>query len=545
MVLAVGEKLAYLAIASFIAVKFLPLHWSIVVIAGIFAAFYWYAKFHYGYWKRLGFDGPNPNILVGTTFDLSSGFFAADARNKKRYGKTYGAYTFGRIELVTQDLEILRHVLVKDFECFATRPDIFRLSFGNMKESIVNQGLADLEGEEWRRVRYAVTPAFTSLKMRTIIPILNVCCKQLEKVIDSYIDSNEPIPLKDVLGRMTLDMIAKAGFALDVDTYDRTHESPFVHHSKEFFKQLKFVGLRTFISQMFPNFGVYAQKFTGIEFAHAKYHEFFQSVLEELYDRRKKEADDGKTYNDLFQLLLSAVNEELTSAEKEQDAVIMSDAHKIGAAAKRRDITKIQLIAQGFALMVAGYDTSATTLEFALYNLAKLPEIQDQLRDEIDSVVGDDEEMTYEHLTKMPYLYQVIQETLRMYSPVPRIARLCRAPTKICGIEFKPGMQVSVPITAIHYDPGIYPDPYQFNPDRFSAEEKRGRDPLTWLPFGYGARNCIGMRLAEFEVKIALAFLIRRYRFTAAEGSPNLPIEVDTKAMLKPLKELCVMGEKI
>ncbi|KAI1715085.1 cytochrome p450 domain-containing protein [Ditylenchus destructor] len=198
MVVAIGEKLSYLILASLIAVKLLPLYWSIVVTAGIFAAF-------------------------------------------------YGAYTFGRIELVTQDLEILRHVLVKDFECFTTRPDIFRFSFGSVKESIATQTLSELEGEEWRRVRYAVTPAFTSLKMRTIIPILNVCCKELEKFIDNYVESNEPIPLKDVLGRMTLDMIAKAGFALDVNTYDRIHESPFVYHSKEFFKDLKFVGLRTFL----------------------------------------------------------------------------------------------------------------------------------------------------------------------------------------------------------------------------------------------------------------------------------------------------------
>lgn len=137
--------------------------------------------------------------------------------------------------------------------------------------------------------------------------------------------------------------------------------------------------INVFISpclETFPNFGFYAQKMTGIEFAHTKHHEFFQCVLEELYDRRKKEATEGKTYNDIFQLLLNSVTEELTAMEKEQDAVIVSDAHKIDAASKKRGITKMQLISQCFTLMIAGYDTSATTLEFALFNLAKLPEIQ-------------------------------------------------------------------------------------------------------------------------------------------------------------------------
>ena len=84
-------------------------------------------------------------------------------------------------------------------------------------------------------------------------------------------------------------------------------------------------------------------------------------------------------------------------------------------------------------------------------------------------------------------------------------------------MDIPKGMLVQIPIYAIHYDPKILPEPEKFNPYRFTSEEKAKRTAYDWLPFGSGPRNCIAMRLAQAEVKIAVAYLVRAYKFVRCE----------------------------
>ena len=98
-----------------------------------------------------------------------------------------------------------------------------------------------------------------------------------------------------------------------------------------------------------------------------------------------------------------------------------------------------------------------------------------------------------------------------------RTERECSSDTRIGDMDIPKGMLVQVPIYAIHYDPKIWPEPEKFNPYRFTSEEKAKRTAYDWLPFGSGPRNCIAMRLAQAEVKIAVAYLVRAYKFVRCE----------------------------
>ena len=98
-----------------------------------------------------------------------------------------------------------------------------------------------------------------------------------------------------------------------------------------------------------------------------------------------------------------------------------------------------------------------------------------------------------------------------------RTERECSSDTRIGDMDIPKGMLVQVPIYAIHYDPKIRPAPEKFDPYRFTSEEKAKRTAYDWLPFGSGPRNCIAMRLAQAEVKIAVAYLVRAYKFVRCE----------------------------
>ena len=94
-----------------------------------------------------------------------------------------------------------------------------------------------------------------------------------------------------------------------------------------------------------------------------------------------------------------------------------------------------------------------------------------------------------------------------------RVDRVAERDTKIKDLEIPKGMIVAVPVYAIHHDPKIWPEPEKFNPYRFTPEEKAKRGSYDWMPFGGGPRNCLGMRLALTEIKIAVARLVQSYKF--------------------------------
>ncbi|VDK19232.1 unnamed protein product [Anisakis simplex] len=123
----------------------------------------------------------------------------------------------------------------------------------------------------------------------------------------------------------------------------------------------------------------------------------------------------------------------------------------------------------------------------------------------------------------MPYVDQVIKETLRVFPPIPSIGRLCNEDVIIDGIKFESGCHIHGSTFAIHFNEELYENPEQFRPEsrfRFSAEERKTTDPLAFLPFGFGPRNCIGMRFAQLEMRLALANMLKRFKFVTNQKTP-------------------------
>lgn len=168
-------------------------------------------------------------------------------------------------------------------------------------------------------------------------------------------------------------------------------------------------------------------------------------------------------------------------------------------------------MSQVFVFLVAGFDTSSTAMSFALFELAKNPDIQLKLQRDIDDTLErHNNEWTYECVQDMKYLEQVFDETLRKYPSVPFLLRVTSRDYKIPGTDIilDKGTSVNINTLGLHRNPKYYPNPEVFDPDRFSAEGKQNRIPFTYLPFGDGPRNCVGMRYGLLQSKIGLASIL-------------------------------------
>ncbi len=132
---------------------------------------------------------------------------------------------------------------------------------------------------------------------------------------------------------------------------------------------------------------------------------------------------------------------------------------------------------------------------------------------------------------KLPYLDATIQETLRFYPPGSRLTRIAEEDYKLSDDLIIPkGCLINVPTYSVHHSEEFYPEPEKFDPDRFLPEQKAARDQYTYLAFGHGPRNCIGMRFALLEMKLVLAATLRKFKFVTV---PETEVRPDFRSDLK------------
>ena len=170
------------------------------------------------------------------------------------------------------------------------------------------------------------------------------------------------------------------------------------------------------------------------------------------------------------------------------------------------------------SLMFAGHETTATAIAWALYWVHYLPEVKARLLEEIESLGASPEPM---EIAKLPYLDAVCKETLRIY-PVAMLtfARVVQQPMQLLGYDLAPGKVLMGNIFSVHQREDIYPDAKQFKPERFIEREFTGGE---FVPFGGGARRCIGEALAKFELKLVVATVVSRYQLTLNSDAPEKP----------------------
>ena len=228
-----------------------------------------------------------------------------------------------------------------------------------------------------------------------------------------------------------------------------------------------------------------------------------------IAERRRDPTDRG----DLLSMLLNATDPDDSSAQS-------------------NTMTDQQLHDECVTVILAGHETTANALSFAVHLIAHHPEVQERLHAEAAAVLGD-RTPTAADYARLPYATQVFAEAMRLYPPVWVTARTCAVEYDIAGYKVPVGATLLAPQYAVHRDPRWFAEPDRFDPGRFAPEAKTGRPRYAYFPFAGGSRQCIAEGLAWMEGTLVLAVVARDWRLTPPPGSSRAP-KVNPAISLRP-----------
>ncbi|XP_059153010.1 cytochrome P450 3A29-like [Physella acuta] len=474
---------------------------------------YTYGKQPYGLWKRLGVNGPEPTVLFGNIQDLygPEGSRTAYSKWQSEFGRVYGIYFFRHPALVITEPELMKQVLVKDFNDYRDRMAYDKSILLNHE---VSTGLFFARGGEWKKVRSIFTPSFSLSKVKSMTYNVNRSAERLGEHVLKLAREGTPWGAKLFYGAYAMDVVTGTGFSIDVDSVSNLDE-PFTRHGRSLFIYKKTVKLLAFLSGAFPALMSPITKTFKIGFFKRDDMDFFYENLTRMIDARMNE----EKINDIFQSFINVQSDE-------------------AAGGLNRD----EIVAQGIMLFIAGYETASSTLQFLTYELAKHPEALEKVIAEIDNIIGD-KEPSYDLCSNLRYTEAAINETLRMYPPLSVLTRQSNKPTTLNGIEIPAETGFIMPLFNIQRDPEYWQNPNSFNPDRFveGSPSFTAYDPFTFIPFGIGPRLCIGMKLGMLEMKLALVHILRRVVFTKA--TPELLHINDFTSILQPSQPIMIYAK--
>ena len=247
-----------------------------------------------------------------------------------------------------------------------------------------------------------------------------------------------------------------------------------------------------------------------------------------------------KSFNDFIQLLLIEQKnleerhereEELESPHFDEGVEELKLKKSLLTGVSKRFITEEEILAQAWIFFVAGYETNASTLAFVFYELALNEYIQQRLYEEVLTAVDANGDIDYDFLSKLQYLDAVIAEALRLHCVPLALQRTASGDCELgtTGIKLYKGQRILVPIYALHHLDEFFEEPQRFNPERFMPENRHKIKSYSYLPFGGGPRNCVGIRFALMEAKVCLAQLILRFRILRSYET-----DIPLKSILNP-----------
>ncbi|NWQ76803.1 CP3AL protein, partial [Columbina picui] len=471
-----------------------------------------YGSWPFGLFKKLGIPGPKPLPFVGTTLEYRKGVLEFDTECFQKYGKIWGIYDGRQPVLAITDPQIIKTVLVKEFYSTFTNRRTLDLV------GLLRSALSIAEDEHWKRIRTVLSPTFTSGKLKEMFPIIKHYGESLVKNVQKQVEKDNILSVKDIFGAYSMDVVTSTSFGVNIDSMNNPND-PFVREMQNFVKFDFFSPLFILIFA-FP-FLIPVLRKMDVNIFPKHTVDFFARSIAKIKKDREKDVHKGRV--DFLQLMIESQNSTSHSGK---------DANHSNKA-----LTDTEILAQAIIFMFAGYEPTSNTLGYLAYELALHPDVQQKLLEEIDTALPNKAPLTYEAVMQLEYLDMAVNETLRLFPLGGRIERTCKKDIEINGVTIPKGTIVMIPAYTMHHDPQYWPNPEEFRPERFSKENKDTIDPYTYLPFGAGPRNCIGMRFALLTLKVAIVALLQHFTFQTCKET-QIPLKLNSKGLLKPDKPI-------
>lgn len=354
-------------------------------------------------------------------------------------------------------------------------------------EPAIGDSLFVAEGAEWMWQRRTAAPVFSHRHVAGLAPVMSAAADRASARIGKGV--GRAVNLFDEMVTATFEVISDVTFS-DGKGFD----SGAVHQAiEQYIAQTAKVSLLDILGapSWVPRPG---RMLTGAAMRQTK------ALADQAIESRRREG--AKPVPDLLDLLLEG------------------EDPKTG-----RKMTTSELRDNLLTFIVAGHETTALTLSWALYLCAFDQDVQAEARAEAQGVLGD-RVATAADVAKLPLTRRIIDEALRMYPPAAFLSRTAQARDELCGREVLPGDTVILPIYALHRHHALWKDPDVFDPSRFADPKAINR--FAYLPFGDGPRICIGASFALQEAVIILATLLARYRFAPVPGKEPKPVMILT-----------------
>ena len=395
----------------------------------------------------------------------------------RRYGDTFELNLFGlppfAVVSSPQGIEEILSVDAKRFDAGRTNELVASL--------LGEKSLILLDGKEHRRQRKLMMPPFHGEKVKSYATTI---CQITDKVTSQW-QEKKPFKSQEAMQDITLETILHVVFGLSEGERYQKIKSPLIEYINITDSPLK--ASVVFFAPLQQDWGEWTPWGRILE----RKRNIYRLLQEEIDDRR---ANSDLLGDDVLSLMMSATDE------------------------KGEGLSDIELKDQMMTLLVAGHETTATSLAWALYWVHKLPRVKQKLLAELNDVDIDADPLA---ISRLPYLTAVCNETLRIY-PVALMAflRYAKSPIEVEGYKFNSSDLLAPAIYLTHHREDIYPEAKQFKPERFL---ERQYSPYEFLPFGGGNRRCIGYALALLEMKLVLAKIVTKWDLSLANDRPTLP----------------------
>ncbi len=388
-----------------------------------------------------------------------------------RMGESY-YYYFGGLKkvLISSDPDVLRHILKDNYTNYPKSTiQIDRMGH------FLGPGLLTSHGDYWRQQRRLIQRGFHASTLATLGPIMHASLEESLSRFNATVHQGA-LDLCSWMMSLTFSMVARSLFSARMTDDEIQLISDTITKIQTFLvRQI----VRPYLAPWVAVSGEFGRHEAMRERGDA-------ILLRHIRSRRAQPGNEG----DLLQILLGALNCDTGQG--------MSDA---------------QVLCESMQILVAGHETSSTALAWTLYLLCRHPDYLQRARDEFNSVVGN-ARLTSSHIPQLKLNTHILEEALRIYPPFWMVDRVAINEDRVKDIEIARGTTIIAFIYGAHHAARHWTDPESFRPERFDEDAQQINRGFTYLPFGAGARGCIGANYAMLQMLMILSAILRRYEFS-------------------------------